>query len=171
MTQTPLAPIAAHENFIQRFGDWITGVFEHSQSLYNQLEDEAKKAAIWGSGLIASVNSMLTALPADVIAFIKQKFPDLSLDTVHGFLDILRTKLDNLSTNIPLTLEEAVKWLQGFLSAHKSNDHSIWSTISAAASTILATLFSPGTLVEKFISIGLWVYHIIVAPHVTGATA
>lgn len=163
---TPLAPIASKESFIERFGDWIEGLFHKSEDVYNTLEETAKKAAIWGSGLIAVVNTQLIALPASVIALIKLKFPDLSVDVVHGFLDILRTKIDNAVSQIPLTLEEAIAWLQTFLSNHKAANDSIWGVISATAGQILATLFSPETAIEKFLSIGVWLYHLIVKPHV-----
>lgn len=165
---TPLAPIAAHESFIERFGDWISGLFKHSQNLYDQLEEVAKKAAVWGSGIIAVVNKMLTAIPSEVIAIIKQKFPDLSIDVLHGFLDTLRIKVDNIASQIPITLEEAIKWLQGFLSKHL-DDHSTWGIISSYLGNLLSILFSPSTLIEKFISIAVWVYHVIVKPHVEAA--
>jgi len=166
---TPLAPIASKESFIERFGDWIEGIFHKSEDIYNTLEETAKKAAVWGSGLIAVVNTQLNALPTMVIDLIKQKFPDLSIDVVHGFLDILRTKIDNAASQIPLTLEDAIAWLQNFLANHKSTSDSIWGVISATAGQILATLFSPETAIEKFLSIGLWIYHLIVKPHVEAA--
>lgn len=162
---TPLAPIATKENFIERFGDWITGLFHSSEKTYNSLLEEEKKAGVWASGIIALLNANLNALPAEVIALLQQKFPDLSLDVVHGFLDNLRIKLDNLQSEIPLTLEDAITWGQTFFLKHVHDD-SAWAIIRTTATNLLAIMFSPETTVEKFIEVGLYIYHMIVKPHV-----
>lgn len=164
---TPLAPIANKESFIERFGDWITGIFHHSETLYDTLTAEEKKAGVWASGLIAIINANLNAVPAVVITIIQQKFPDLSVDVIHGFLDEVRNKIDNLGSAIPLTLEDAIVWAQQFLGQHEG-DHSAWAVITTTAVNLLATLFSPTTVVEKFINVGLYIYHLIVKPHVEG---
>lgn len=165
---TPLAPIANKESLIERFGDWFAGLFHKSETIYEELEEDAKKAAVWGSGIVAVVNVSLDKIPAEVIVLLQQKFPDLSLDVVHGFLDTLRMKIDTTSSEIPLTLEEAITWLQGFLSKHK-DDKSVWGYISSIAGNILSTLLSPATPIEKFLSIAVYVYHAIVKPHVEAA--
>ncbi len=162
---TPLAPIATKENFIERFGDWITGLFHSSEHTYNTLLEEEKKAGIWASGIIAVINNDLNAVPTEVIAILQQKFPDLSLDVVHGFLDNLRIKLDNLQSEIPLTLEDAVVWAQKFFLQH-THDEGTWAVIRTTAVNLLAIMFSPETVVQKFIEVGLYIYHMIVKPHV-----
>lgn len=175
---TPLAPIANKETLIQRFGDWITkvlpGIFGKGEktleNAYDVLLEEEKKAGVWSSGAIAVVNANLDAIPADVIAILKQKFPDLPLDNLHGFLDDLRNKVDNLQSEIPLTLEDAIAWAQAYLGQHKG-DHSTWAVISTTAVNLLATFFSPATAIEKFIAAGLFIYHAIVKPHVEDGTA
>lgn len=165
---TPLAPIASKENFIERFGDWITGLFHSSEKTYNTLLEEEKKAGVWASGIIALLNANLKGLPADIILLLQQKFPDLSLDVVHGFLDNLRIKLDNLQSEIPLTLEDAIAWGQKYLGSHV-HDNSAWAIISTTATNLLAVMFSPETSVQKFIEVGLYIYHMIVKPHVAAA--
>lgn len=165
---TPLAPIASKESFIERFGDWISGIFSKSEKLYDSLLEEEKKAGVWASGIIALISANLNAEPAAVIALLQLKFPDLSLDVVHGFLDNLRIKLDNLQSEIPLTLEDAITWGQKFLAQHVHDDGT-FAVIRTTAVNILAIMFSPETAVEKFIEIGLYVYHMIVKPHIATA--
>lgn len=162
---TPLAPIAAKENFIERFGDWISGLFGHAETVYQQLEDEAKKAAVWGSGIISVLNLTIGKTPEVVKQLFQAKFPELSFDVIQGFLDRLQQRFDSASNNIALTLDQAIQWAQGWLASHK-DDNSAWGIISSAASNFLSILFSPGTAIEKFISIGVYVYHMIVKPHV-----
>lgn len=168
LPSTPLAPIASKENFIERFGDWITGLFHSSEKTYNSLLEEEKKAGVWASGIIALLNANLNVLPGEVIALLQLKFPDLPLDVVHGFLDNLRIKLDNFQSEIPLTLEDAIFWGQKFLSSHV-HDNSAWVIISTTATNLLAVMFSPETSVQKFIEVGLYIYHMIVRPHVEAA--
>lgn len=168
---TPLAPIANKETFIQRVGDWFEGLFEHLESAYDQLEDLAKKAAVWGSGVIAVVNANLTANATVVEAALKLAFPDLDLSTVQGFLDNLKNQLDAANTSIPLTFEAAIQWLQGYLSTHKATGDGVWGTISSAASNLLSIMFSPETAIEKFINVGVYVYQMIVKPHVATVAA
>lgn len=163
---TPLVAIATKENFIEKFGDWITGLFHSSEKTYNSLLDEEKKAGVWASGIIALISANLNVEPAAVIALLQLKFPDLSLDVVHGFLDNLRIKLDNTQSEIPLTLEDAIAWGQKYLAQH-TGDSSTFAVIRTTAVNILAIMFSPETTVEKFIEIGLYIYHMIVKPHIT----
>lgn len=163
--QTPLAAIASKENFIERFGNWITGLFHSSEKTYNSLLEEEKKAGVWASGIVALLNANLHAIPVEVIALLQKKFPDLSLDVVHGFLDNLRIKLDTLQSEIPLTIEDAIAWGQKFLASH-AHDDSAWAIISTTATNLLAVMFSPETAVQKFIEVGLYIYHMIVKPHV-----
>lgn len=168
VSTTPLAPVASKENFIERFGDWFGHLFssvDSADSLYNTLTDDEKRAAIWGSGIIHLVDQKISALPADVVTAIQTAFPDLSIDVVHGFLDELRDAVDTTQSQIPLTLEDAVAWAQAYLKAH-STSGSIFDQIRTTAVNILVTLFSPITPIEKIITIGVGVYHLIVKPHV-----
>lgn len=164
---TPLAPIANKESLIERFGDWFEGLFHHAETIYESLTDEEKKAGVWASGVIALVNANLDAVPSVIVTLIQQKFPDISIDVIHGFLDDVRNKVDNLNSEIPLTLEDAIAWAQKYLAQHVG-DHSTWAIVTTGVVNLLATLFSPGTAVEKFISAGVYIYHLIVKPHVEG---
>lgn len=162
---TPLAPIANKESFIQRFGDWIEGLFHVAENDFAKLDDEAKKAAVWGSGIIAVINANLSSVPSVVISIIQAKFPEVHLDILQGFLNQLQQKFDAVAATT-VTLEDAVKWAQEWLSTHKASNDNAWAAISSAAANVLSILFSPETAVEKFISIGVYVYHMIVKPHV-----
>lgn len=166
---TPLVAIATKESFIERFGDWITGLFHSSEIMYNSLLEEEKKAGVWASGIIALISTNLDTEPTAVIALFQLKFPDLSLDVVHGFLDNLRIKLDNLQSEIALTLQDAIAWGQKFLAQHVS-DTGTFAVIRTTAVNILAIMFSPETAVEKFIEVGLYIYHMIVKPHIAATT-
>jgi len=165
---TPLAPIANKESFIERFGDWIEGLFHKSEDIYNALTEAEKKAAVWASGLISVANTYINSVPAELWAVIQAKFPDLSENIVHGFIDKLRERVDNLQSAIPLTLLEALTWLQNYLRQYHS-DHNLLNAISTNAYNILSIMLSPGTAIEKLISIGVYVYHLIVKPHVQAA--
>lgn len=165
---TPLAPIANKESFIQRFGDWIEGLFHKSEDIYNALTEAEKKAAVWASGLVSVVNTYINDVPDVLWAVIQEKFPDLSANVVQGFIDKLRSRVDNLQSEIPLTLTDALVWLQSYLKQYHS-DHELLNAISTNVYNILVIMLSPGTAFEKLISIGVYVYHLIVKPHVQAA--
>lgn len=173
VSTTPLAPIAKREDLIERFGDWISQLFnsvDSADSLYNTLTDDEKRAAVWGSGIIHVIDQNLEALPSDVITLLQTAFPDLSIDVVHGFLDELRDAVDTTQSEIPLTLEDAITWAQAYLKSH-SDKGTIFDQIRTTAANILVSLFSPETPIQKIITIGLDVYHLIVQPHVAAVTA
>lgn len=170
LTLPPLAPIANKESFIERFGDWISGIFSTADDVYNQLTDDEKRAAVWGSGLIHVIDQNITAAPDDVKTLIQAAFPDLSIDVVHGFLDELRSRVDTLQSEIPLTLEDAIVWAQKYLASYHGTGTTL-DIIRSTAASILQTLLSPTTPIQKFISIGLTIFHLIVKPHVAAVTA
>lgn len=165
---TPLAPIANKESFIERFGDWIEGLFTKSEDIYNSLTDAEKKASVWASGIISVANTYINDVPSVLWTVIQAKFPDLSENIVHGFIDKLRARVDNLQSAIPLTLTDALLWLQNYLKQYHS-DHNLLNAISTNAYNILSIMLSPTTAIEKLINIGVYVYHLIVKPHVAPA--
>lgn len=168
VSTTPLAPIANKESLIERFGDWIEGLFHKSEDLYNSLTEAEKKAAVWGSGLISVANTYIESTPDELWTVIQQKFPDLSENVVHGFIDELRAKVDNTQSQIPLTLTDALAWLQAYLKQYHG-DHAVLNAISTNAYNIITILLSPETPIEKIIGIGVYVYQLIVKPHVQAA--
>lgn len=152
-------------NLIKKFGDWFSDLFKHSESLYEKLTEEEKKAANWGYGVIAIVNANIDKLPSEIKEIISEKYPDLSVDVIHGFLDRLLNDLKAVDNSIPLSLEDALESLKNYLG---KLDGDIWKTISAGIGSALAVLFSPGTPVQKFASIAEYVYQLFVKPHIEG---
>jgi hypothetical protein len=155
---------------IQQLGSWFGIVIDKGEQLYEELSDEEKQAAQWGSGVLAVVNQDLNAIPADVIKVIEQKFPELDLDTLHGFIDELRNKVDTVQSQIPLTLEDAIAWLQGHLKKYEG-DNTTLGIITKGLANILALIFVPGTAAQKIGGALEYIYHLIIKPHVQGTTA
>lgn len=160
--------VAPHEDFLERLEDWLENLFSEADSLYNHLSDEEKAAAVWGSGVISCINTYIDKAPADVINLLQTAFPTLSVDNVHGFLDEVLNSINTIQGEVPLTLEDAIAAMQAYLKLHQG---SFWATISGAAATLISTLMSPETAVEKFISIGVTLYQTIIRPHVTATAA
>lgn len=150
---------------LTKLGIFMKPIIKNGEDIYDMLSEDEKKAAQWSSGLIAIVNNNIDQTPQVVIDLIKLKFPDLSLDVVHGFLDTLLNKISNVQTEVPLTLEDAIAGIQKFLKQHE-NDKGVWGVISKASVTILTLLFSPGTEAQKIEAALEYIYHLIIKPHV-----
>lgn len=150
---------------LTKLGLFMKPIIKSGEDIYDMLSEDEKKAAQWSSGVIAIVNNNIDQTPQVIIDLIKVKFPELSLDVIHGFIDTLLNKLKFIQGEIPLTLEDAVAKLQAFLKQHE-NDKSVWGIISKASVTILTLLFSPGTEAQKIEASLEYIYHLIVKPHV-----
>jgi hypothetical protein len=150
-------------DLVKKFGDWFADIFKHSEELYEKLTDEEKKAAEWAYGVIAVVNANLDKVPAEIKEIIADKYPDLSPDLIHGFLDRLLNDLKAVDNKIPLTLEDALEALKTYLS---KLDGDVWKTISSGVGSALAVLLSPGTPVQKFTAVAEYIYQVFVKPHV-----
>lgn len=155
------------ETLLQEIGDWFEGLFNESEKLYNELTEDEKAAAQWGSGLIAVISKDLDAIPADVVILLQQKFPTLSLTVVQGFLDQLIQKISNVQNKVPLTLEDAIAAVQTYF---KQYTGSTLSTVLNDAYIFVTLLFTPTTAVEKIINLAVYVYQAIVKPHVNTPT-
>lgn len=150
-------------NLINKFGGWIADLFESSEALYNKLSAEEKAAANYAYGVIALINKYGDqALP-----YIQKAYPELAIDQLHGFLDILLNDIKAVDDNVPLTLEDALKAVADHLG---KLDGATWAAVSQTLGSLLATLFSPSTPVQKFISIAEYVYVILVKPHVSSVS-
>jgi hypothetical protein len=151
---------------LTKLGLFMKPIIKSGEDIYDLLTEDEKKAAQWSSGLIAIVNNNIDKTPSVIIQLVQTKFPDLSLDVIHGFIDTLLNKLKFVQGEIPLTLEDAVAKLQAFLKQHEG-DHNVWGIISKAAVTVLTLLFSPGSEAQKIEASLEYIYHLIVVPHVT----
>lgn len=145
---------------------WFECLFDEAEKLYNSLSADEQAAAVWGKGIITIIAQDLNALPPDVIALIQKAFPTLDLSVVQGFLDELLTTLD--VANFPTSLEAAIEDVQAYLKQHTGG---ILEAILNGAATILSVLFSPETLVAKFINIATYVEQAIVGPHLATVQA
>lgn len=152
---------------IAKFGPQMKPIIKTGEDIYDNLNGYAQQGAQWASGIIAIVNQNIDATPPVIKNLIAEKFPDLSLDVVHGFLDTAMAKLNKGRTSIPLTLEDAIAEVQGFLKPHE-NDPTVWGIVSKGLYTFLAVLFSPDTAAQELEAAGEYVYHLIVKPHVEG---
>lgn len=144
----------------QRFGIWITVEFNSAEKLYNDLTDDEKKGALYAYGVIACINSNLDKT-GNLIPVIQQFFPDLSLDVIHGFLDILIKDIGIIQTDTPLTLEEALTEVAKYLQSQKG---SFWEGLSQTLGNLLAVQFSPTTPIQKFINSAELIYQGIIKP-------
>ena len=143
-----VATVATKETVIEEIGDFFESLFDPQAKLYNELSEAEKQAATYGSGLIAIVNANLNGSPAVVQAEIQRLFPSLDLSVVQGFFDELQKAVDPSNTSNPLTLADAITWAQGYLKLHAGG---IWEIISSTAASIITTLLSPETPIEKIV--------------------
>lgn len=151
------------ENVIERFGAWVGKEFSTAETLYNELTEDEQKAATWGYGLISIVNENLDKDASVIIPIIQLKYPDLSLDVIHGFIDTVLNDIKAVQPEVPVTLEDALNALVSYLKGFKG---STWEQISQALGNLLAIAFSPTTPIQKFISVAEMVYQLLVKPHV-----
>lgn len=148
---------------IKKFGEWIGDLFAQSEVLYSKLTAAETKAANWAYGVIAIINANIDKVPSEVIAIIQEKYPDLSLDLLHGFLDKLIADMKFIQGETPVTLPDAIALLKTYLS---KLDGDVWGQISQGIGSALAVLLSPGTPVQKFAAIAEYVYQLFVKPRV-----
>lgn len=156
------------KNLINKFGEWFADLFEQSEQLYNKLTEAEQKAANWAYGVIAIINANIDKVPSEIIEIIQEKYPDLSLDLLHGFLDKLVNDMKFITGEVPVTLPDAIALLRMYLSKVNGD---VWGQISTAIGSSLAVLLSPGTPVQKFASISEYVYQLFVKPHVEKTAA
>jgi len=150
------------ESLINRFGQWVAKLFDNSEKIYKLLTDEEKKYAEWSYGVIAIINNHVD----DVDEALKQigiKYPDVSMDVIHGFLEkiVIDTKI--VVADTPLTLKDAAQAVATHLSRLEGQT---WQQISQTLGNLLAIAFSPDTPVQKFIAAAEYIYRAIVKPHV-----
>lgn len=151
------------KNLINKFGEWFADLFAQSEVLYNKLTAEETKAANWAYGVIAIINNNIDKVPSEIITIIQEKYPDLSLVLLHGFLDKLVSDMKFIQGETPVTLADAIALIKTYLS---KIDGDVWKTISQGIGSALAALLSPGTPVQKFAAIAEFVYQLFVKPHV-----
>ena len=150
------------ENLVNRFGAWVSKLFSSSEKLYNLLTEEEKKAAEWAYGVIAILNKYADDIPT-ALEQIGIKYPDLSTDVIHGFLEQLVADIKLGVNETPLTLEDAAFAVADYLKGLKGQ---AWQGISQTLGSLLAILFSPSTPVQKFAAASEYAYRAIVKPHV-----
>jgi hypothetical protein len=151
------------ESAIERLGKWIAGEFSAAEKVYNELSDDEKKSANWAYGVIAVVNANVDKDASIIIPIIQLKYPDLSLDVIHGFIEMVLNDINGVQGEIPLTLEDAINSLAKYLGSLKGE---AWKVISQGLGSLIAVLFSPETPVQKFVSIAELVYQALVKSHV-----
>lgn len=151
------------EDAISRLGKWIASEFDAANDVYNKLSATEKQAAQWGYGLIAIVNANIDNDAAVILPIIQLKYPDISLDVIHGFIDTVLNDVKAVQSKVPVTLEDALNALVAYLKGFKGTT---WEQISQALGNLIAVAFSPETPIQKFISVAELVYQAIVKPHV-----
>lgn len=151
------------ESAIERLGEWIASEFNAAEKVYNDLSDDEKKGATWAYGVIAVVNANIDKDASIIIPLIQLKFPDLSLDVIHGFIEMVLNDINGVQNGIPLTLEDAINALAKYLGSLHGD---AWKAISQTLGNLLAVLFSPTTPIQKFVSVAELIYQAIVKPHV-----
>lgn len=148
---------------VERFGEWVSSEFNSAAKLYDELTELEKEAANWAYGLIAVINANLDKDATLIIPLIQTAYPKLSLDVVHGFIDTVLTDLNIFQQDVPLTLEDAIKQLAGYLKTLKGI---FWGAMSQTIGNCLVILFSPETPIQKIAQLAETIYQMIVKPHV-----
>lgn len=151
------------EDAINRLGKWIASEFSAAEDVYNKLSEKEKQGAQWAYGVIAVVNANVDKDASVIIPIIQLKFPDLSLDVIHGFIEMVLNDINGVQNGIPLTLDDAINALAKYLGSLKGD---AWKVISQGLGNLIAVLFSPETPVQKFVSVAELIYQAIVKPHV-----
>lgn len=150
------------ENLISRFGSWVEDLFNHSKKAWEALTETEQQVAQWAYGVIAIINANVNDL-SPVLDIIAEKYPTLSPDVLHGFLDTLIKDIGIVQTDTPLTLQQAIQEIAKYLGTLKGD---FWSGMSQIVGSLLSILFSPDTPVQKFIAAAEYGYRAIVKPHV-----
>lgn len=152
------------EVIAEEIGEWITPELDTAEKLYDTLTDEEKKAATWAYGVIAVINDNLDKEGALIIPIIQKAFPNLSIDVLHGFLEMLLNNTKTVQSEIPLTLEDAINQVAAYL---KTLTGSFWGIMSQALGTELTIIFSPTSIPQKIASTAELIYQVIVKPKVS----
>jgi len=149
------------ETLLEKIGSWFAGLFNDGIALYNSLPQADQQALVNGSGIIAIIAKNLTQPQAAVTALIQQLYPTVDPALIQGFLEQIQA-LKAPNETPAIGLENVVGWVQGYLLQHNSG--SFLAIASTDLYTILTTLFTPETPVEKIIALGTVVYQIIIKP-------
>lgn len=136
------------------FGAIFSGLLGAAKQAYDNLPSDVQNALQHGSGILSVINSDLTAVPADVIASIQAKFPDVNVkDLQAGLFKIVHTFGLAADEN---SLEDIIVKLQTYLSSVKGSE---WEGISSMAAQILSIFFAPaGTQFGKIVMLIEYVY-------------
>lgn len=136
------------------FGSIFKHVIEGAKKTFDELPQATRDALIHGSGVMDVIKTMLTNTPDEILAAIKEKFPNIdpaALETglfavAHGF-NLLPKEND---------LKDCIAVLQGYLSKLQGNT---WDTIMHSGAALLAVIFAPaGTQFGAVVSLLEYVY-------------
>jgi hypothetical protein len=134
-------------------GHLFEGLFNAAKKAYNGLTPEQQTALQQGSGLVAIINNMITATPAEVRAAIQAKFPELDEKKLEeGLFGVAKafhiTELTSLD-DVIVAIQKHLESLQG----------NLWEVASHAAASALAIIFAPPeTKFAAIASLLEWVY-------------
>jgi hypothetical protein len=129
--------------------------------LYAALAKDAQEAGTFASGALAIVNANIKINSALLIPIIQSVFPNTSLDDITTFFTGIAATLVTDTSKIPTTLADAITTVQTALSAKQGN---AWIVAVQGLVNLGATLLSPETEIQKFVSVAEFVYQDIITP-------
>lgn len=138
-----------------------TNVVTTAENAYQALLKDEQNAAAFMSGGLAIINNNIAIDSKLVAPIIASVFPNFPLtDITNGFITLAST-LTTVQSEIPTTLEGAISLIQAYLKPKQGND---WIIAVQGLVSLGATLISPVTPIQKFVSVIQYVYDDIITP-------
>lgn len=141
----------------------LLGVFNEAKKLWNEFTTEEQAAVTDASGIIAIVNANLDKTPQVVFQLIQLKYPAVTEASLHTVLTTAATSLNIPEQIISPDFYTTLQNLQTYLSKFSG---AAWESEVAQWVGIIATIFSPETLLQKIVGVLEYVYQRLVKPTV-----
>ncbi len=123
--------------FLKKIGLFFKGLFNAAKKAYENLPEEQQQALLQGSGVIALINDMYDDAPDLIISAIREKFPNLPLDTVMAGIN---EALKGFGIDAGQTLVGAIEKLKEKLHIGEGKT---WAATSEMAAKFFAIVVAP----------------------------
>lgn len=115
---------------------------------WDSLDVELQNALIHGADIVNLISSDFDKVPAEIIAIIKEKYPDLDLDKVKEILQKIQFDITGLQTATEGSLADVILNMQAYF---KGLGGKLPRILSQVAQTI-ASLLSPTSAFGKIVT-------------------
>ena len=147
--------------FLQKIGNFFTGLFDAAEKAWDNVSPEVQKALEQGSAIIAVINENIDEAPDFIFDLIQQRFPDLTKEKIVEALNVA-AKEANLTREAVDgdDIVDVIRDLQIYLS---DKEGAFWASASSFLACVLAIVFAPKeTKFSTISSLITWVYQAIV---------